>query len=58
MLGNFVYSNPTKLYFGEDSLQYLNEELPKYGKTVRLIYGSEMRQKFFGNMLTQCQNSI
>lgn len=39
MLGNFVYSNPTKLYFGEDSLNYLNEELPKYGKNVQLIYG-------------------
>ena len=33
MLGNFSYCNPTKLYFGEDSLQYLNTELPKYGKT-------------------------
>ncbi len=39
MLGNFVYANPTKLYFGEDALQNLNEELPKYGKTVQLIYG-------------------
>ncbi|BFL47970.1 iron-containing alcohol dehydrogenase [Lactonifactor longoviformis] len=39
MLGNFVYSNPTKLYFGEDSLNYLNEELPKYGKNVQLVYG-------------------
>lgn len=39
MLGNFVYSNPTKLYFGEDSLDYLNEELPKYGKNVQLVYG-------------------
>ena len=39
MLGNFSYSNPTKLYFGEDSLCSLNEELPKYGKTVQLIYG-------------------
>ena len=39
MLGNFSFSNPTKLYFGEDSLQYLNEELPKYGKNVQLIYG-------------------
>ena len=39
MLGNFSYSNPTKLYFGEDSLCFLNEELPKYGKTVQLIYG-------------------
>lgn len=39
MLGNFVFSNPTKLYFGEDSLDYLNEELPKYGKNVQLVYG-------------------
>lgn len=39
MLGNFVYCNPTKLYFGEDSLQYLNTELPKYGKNVVLVYG-------------------
>ena len=39
MFGNFVYCNPTKLYFGEDSLQYLNTELPKYGDNVVLIYG-------------------
>ena len=39
MLGNFSYKNATKLYFGEDSLDYLNEELPKYGKNVVLIYG-------------------
>jgi len=39
MLGNFSYSNPTKLYFGGDSLKGLNEELPKYGKNIQLIYG-------------------
>ena len=39
MLGNFTYHNPTKLYFGKDALEYLNEELPKYGKNVQLIYG-------------------
>ena len=39
MLGNFSYKNATKLYFGEDSLNYLNDELPKYGKNVVLIYG-------------------
>ena len=39
MLGNFSYCNPTKLYFGEDSLKYLNAELPKYGKNIVLIYG-------------------
>ena len=39
MLGNFSYVNATKLYFGDESLQYLRDELPKYGQTVQLIYG-------------------
>ncbi len=39
MLGNFSYSNPTKLYFGEDSLKSLHKELPRYGKKVLLVYG-------------------
>lgn len=39
MLGNFSYSNPTKLYFGKDSLQYLKEELQHYGSVVQLSYG-------------------
>ena len=39
MLGNFTYANPTKLYFGEDSLKNLNTELTKYGKNVVLVYG-------------------
>lgn len=39
MLGNFSYCNPAKLYFGDQSLDYLNTELPKYSKNVVLIYG-------------------
>lgn len=39
MLGNFAYCNPTKLYFGDDSLQYLSTELQKYGNNVVLVYG-------------------
>lgn len=39
MLGNFSYSNPTKLYFGEDALDNLGTELQKYGKNVLLVYG-------------------
>lgn len=39
MLGNFSYCNPAKLYFCDQSLDYLNTELPKYGKNVVLIYG-------------------
>lgn len=39
MLGNFKYHNPTKLYFGNQSLKFLNQELPEYGHNVVLIYG-------------------
>ena len=39
MLGNFSYLNATKIYFGDDSLKFLNDELPKYGKNIQLIYG-------------------
>lgn len=39
MFGNFIYSNPTKLIFGEDSINYLKDELKKYGPKVMLIYG-------------------
>ena len=39
MLGDFSYSNPTKLYFGKNALDGLKEELPKYGKNVLLVYG-------------------
>ena len=27
MQGNFSYHNPTKLYFGDESLNYLKDEL-------------------------------
>ena len=39
MLGNFVYSNPTKIYFGEDAMEGLKTELDKYGENVLLVYG-------------------
>lgn len=39
MLGDFTYSNPTKIYFGENSLDNLSTELKNYGKNVLLVYG-------------------
>ena len=39
MIGNFRYCAPTKLYFGEDSLDALRTELPQYGENVVLVYG-------------------
>ena len=31
MQGNFSYHNPTKLYFGDESLNYLKDELKNFG---------------------------
>ena len=39
MLGNFSYHNPTKLYFGEDSLSNLKPELANYGENILFVYG-------------------
>lgn len=39
MLGNFTYSNPTRLYFGKDALEALADELKNYGPKVMLTYG-------------------
>ena len=39
MLGNFQFHNPTRLYFGENALDFLAEELKNYGPTVQLSYG-------------------
>ena len=39
MLGNFVYYNPTKLYFGDEAQQHLAEALSEFGRKVLLTYG-------------------
>ena len=39
MKGNFVYANPTKLYFGDEAQKNLADALKNFGKKVLLIYG-------------------
>ncbi|MBP3366134.1 MAG: iron-containing alcohol dehydrogenase [Treponema sp.] len=39
MLGDFSFCNPTKLYFGTNSLCHLKDELAKYGKKILFVYG-------------------
>lgn len=36
---NFVYYNPTKIYFGNKQLVHLPEEVKKYGDKAALVYG-------------------
>lgn len=38
-MNSFIYDIPVKVYFGENQLQYLGEELRKFGKRVLLTYG-------------------
>ena len=38
-MNNFVYDIPVKVYFGENQLQHLGEELSKFGSRVLLTYG-------------------
>ena len=39
MLFDFIYHNPTKVYFGKKSLENLNQELDNYGDNILLLYG-------------------
>ena len=38
-MNNFVYNIPTKVYFGENQLSHLGEELSKFGTRVLMTYG-------------------
>ncbi len=36
---DFTFYNPTKIYFGRDALQNLEQELSRYGDNILLVYG-------------------
>lgn len=38
-MNNFVYYNPTKVYFGNEQMSLLGKEAKKYGSRALLIYG-------------------
>ncbi len=38
-MNNFIFQNPVKVYFGENQLCHLGEELSRYGRRVLLTYG-------------------
>ncbi|MCL6602601.1 MAG: iron-containing alcohol dehydrogenase [Paenibacillus sp.] len=55
----FEFYNPTKLIFGQGTLEALNREVPKYGKNVLLMYGggSIKRNGLYDKVISQL-NSI
>lgn len=63
MLGNFTYSNPTRLYFGEDAFAGLEQELQNYGSNVLLVYGGGSIKKNgiydqVVNILKKCNKNV
>ncbi|MDR1774568.1 MAG: iron-containing alcohol dehydrogenase [Clostridioides sp.] len=42
---DFRYHNPTKIYFGKNSLKYLSRELENYGENILLAYGKNSIKK-------------
>ncbi len=59
MLGNFTYCNPTKLYFGENALDFLPRELKKYGENIMLCYGGGSIRKngIYDQVISSLQES-
>lgn len=56
---NFEFYNPTKLIFGQGTLEALAQEVPKYGRNVLLMYGggSIKRNGLYDKVISQL-NSI
>jgi len=58
-MNNFIYDIPTKVYFGENQLEHLGEELNKYGKKVLLTYGGGSIKKngLYDNIVAEIKNA-
>ena len=39
MKGNFIYSNPTKIYFGDEAHRHIQDAVKPFGNKVMLVYG-------------------
>lgn len=48
-MNSFIYDIPTKVYFGENQLGHLGEELGKYGEKVLLTFAPSLGHISAGN---------
>lgn len=55
----FIYDIPTKVYFGENQLSHLGEELKKYGTRVLMTYGGGSIKKMglYDKVVAEIQNA-
>ncbi len=58
-MNSFVYDIPVKVYFGENQLGHLGEELGKFGKRVLLTYGggSIKRTGLYDKVMAEMKNA-
>lgn len=58
-MNSFIYDIPTKVYFGENQLGHLGEELAKYGNKVLLTYGggSIKRSGLYDKVVAEIQKA-
>lgn len=58
-MNSFVYDIPVKVYFGENQLGHLGEELSKFGKRVLLTYGggSIKRIGLYDKVMAEIKNA-
>lgn len=58
-MNSFTYDIPTKVYFGENQLGHLGEELSKYGKRVLLTYGEGSIKKtgLYGKVVAEVKKA-
>lgn len=58
-MNSFVYDIPVKVYFGENQLGHLGEELNKFGKRVLLTYGggSIKRIGLYDKIMAEMKNA-
>ena len=63
MLYDFEFCNPTKIYFGKNSICKLEIELSNYGKNILLVYGGGSIKKYglydkVKDILNKCNKNI
>lgn len=58
-MNDFIFHNPDKVYFGTNQLEYLSEELLKFGEKVLLVYGGGSIKKngLYDSIATIAKNS-
>ncbi len=55
----FVYDIPTRVYFGQNQLGHLGQELARFGKRVLLVYGGGSIKKagLYGQVVSEIQKA-